>query len=1420
MKNKFIIFFIALVILALALTGYKLIKSESDNGATITKLRSSGAQNNLIIERIQNSTNNPVSQEYVLVTLRTEWNGLYFETNSTSTSPSSLTSEEKLQIIKQSITPQEFINNLVPEIDEATTETGLGIGPETSGVNARRYVVQSPKTTSPIYFTVNDLINDSGTVYEAIDPTTKYDFVFVVEANDATTNTNVKNSLSEFTTYLNTNNYDYRTNIIEIGGKKAIYKEVGTTGKYNIQDSTGVSVITTSNSNNNYSKSSSYSLLYSNMDKTKVSYPQDVYFTDGLYPTSTSSEFYIQRYSNWLSSANLSTAISLIGKYNLTGSTYKTPSGSNGLYGLYEAISFLNTTKDSSRKQVIVYIGNKEMNSDITTVKGIPQFSNITATTDADAKIAFTNWFNTQIATNNFLVLNSTPFSNSSTFDSNPYTTVNIDRLGHTIAGTYTKLDNKLYLLGLKNQLLDKLYEYESGTNQTYLKDTLYNFIGRGRYYQKWYLKYTVTTPAVDKWKKLLFSLGDFKINYDDGNNSTVKTTTVLKKPMSEADLNFYPGKSTDILAINPTEKYYDRYYYTNGNPTIITFTNPNENNPIWYPDSQQNYILNFNFSKANTTNVLPDGTALTSLKLEIKNGTNTILNKTYTRADIVQKETSLGGWGLTTSKDKYLVSVYFSDLEFKSLQDAVKASRNYHLTFDVTGTINNELVQKSVTTYVDIIGPEIVGSATAHNQSAKAILKALDIFKDDPLEDAYIDAITSNDVNGYLYLRSGSNGSGSDVTFNFTVYDENPTSDTLKYYDTVIHAKIASNFIGQHIVTTYKIDPTDKYVDVGINGQLKTETILRDIEVQDSFGNKSILRIINTTPVFINDPLPLTVNLVDSQINNYTGDSTIDITPKLFVKGGTRDNYDLSFANSTFDSNKIVGLVLPFTQDKSKVDTTTSGTVTDFGRVAKINLNYETFKSATTYPLPTNIIDISGHLDKVNMLSKKNTNLYDGIYGVQNILPVNRAGGIAGFEYNLLLAGATSNADSNVAKLTSPITSLKYVVDTIAPKVKSVYKTAVAFKDGFTIYTNNVDFIVPVVSMQIDSSYPTLTYSDSIFTGNVADKNLDGKPLDIYTIQLDDFSLGTKNINPGSTSAGTNTEANYRFYTYRPTNSNLFTARDLADNINPSAGNIGNLISVYPVINGVSYGTNIKGPSPATENLPNNNFYFTKLMNNLLLHNSFAGAASSSLISGAIGTVTKDYDLPIPTPNFATNGEKLITTYSFNSAGWVKSELKNIVYDTEINTTNKTLPQAILIKTGTNTWEGDIYFGDIYEYAGLTNFSILSGKATNLPIDGTFTVNSSNTITRTETAALNKSDVTKKVSFTYNTTSKIPTDTVSILLTDKLGNTGIFNLKLIITNPLELIGTSVNGNKQIKSTVDINNQHKIIIKGVAEESK
>lgn len=1421
MKNKFIVIFIALILLVLALTGYKIIKTESDGGITTTKLRSSGAQNNLIIERIQNSTNNPVSQEYVLVTLRTEWNGLYFETNSSSSSPTALTREEKIELIKKSITPQEFIDNLVPETDETTyTETDLVIGAETSLADARQYVVQSPKTTSPLYFTVNDLVNDSGAVYEALDTTTKYDFVFVVEANNSTSNTNIKKSLKDFANYLSNNKYDYRTNIIEIGGKKAIYKQVGTTGNYNIHDSVGTSVITKSNADNNSSKPTSYTLLYSNMNTSKISYPQDVYFSDVLYPTTTSSEFFLQRYSNWLSSTNILTAIDLIGNYNLTGSTYKTSPGSNGLYGLYEAVNFLKNNKDSARKQVIVYIGDKEMNSDKTTVKEIPQFATGTYTTDSIAKNAFISWFNSQIISNNFSVLNSTPLSNNSTLDNNPYTTVTIDRLGHLISGTYAKSDSKLYLLGLKGDLLDKLFEYESGVNQVYLKDALYNFIGYGRFYQMWYLKYTNTTPVVDKWKKLLFSLGDFTINYDDGNINTVKTTTILKKPISEADQNFYPGKSSDILAINTTEKYYDRYYYTNSNPTIITFTNPSESNPVWRPDSQQKYILSFNFSKANSTSVLPDGTALTSLKLEIRNGTNTILNKLYTRTDIVKNETTLGGWGLTVSKDKYLVTVYFTDLEFKSMQDAVKASRDYYLTFDVTGTINNELVHKEIKTYVDIIGPEIVGSARAQNQSAKAILKALDIFKDDPLEDDYIDAITSNDINGYLYLRNSSNGSSSDVTFNFTVYDENPATDTIKYYDTVIHAKIASNFIGQHIVTTYDIDPTNRYVDVDITGELKTDTILRDIEVQDSFGNKSILRIINTTPVFINDPLPLQVNLVSNQINDYTGDSTIDITPKLFVKGGTRDNYDLTFTNATFGPNKIVGLVLPFTQDKSKVDTPTTGTIIDFGRVAKTNLNYETFRSATTYPVPTNIIDISGHLDKVNMLSKKGTNLYDGIYGVQNILPVNRAGGIAGFEYDLLLANATSNADSNVAKLASPITALKYVVDTVAPKTKAVYKTGVNFKDNTTTYYNNINFIVPFTTAQIDSLYPVVTYGDSIFTGNIITKNLDAKPLDIYTIQLDDFSLGTKNMNPGSTSAGTNTEANYRFYTYKPTNSNLFTARDLADNINSSAGNIGNLISVYPIINGASYGSNIKGPSPASENLPNNNFYFTKLMDNLLTHNSFAGAASSSLISGAIGTVTKNSDLPIPTPIFATNGEKLLTVYNFNSAGWVKSELKSFVYDTEINTTNKTLPQAILIKTGTNTWEGEIYFGDIYEYVGLTDFSILTGKATNLPINGTFTVNSSNIITRTETAALVKADVTKKLNFTYNSSSKIPTDTVTVLLTDKLGNTGIFNLKLIVTNPLYLIGTSIDGNKQIKSTVDINNQHKIIIKGVTEERK
>lgn len=1412
MKKKIMLFFIIFTIFVLALVSYKFTKGTDQ---IVSKIRSSGALNNLIIEKIQTSTSNTDSIEEITVSLRTEWNGLYLESlGNTSNLTDADKKEMAINTLKEAITKEVITGALIPIVDEVIPETDINVTEESdsnaSFVKARQYVVINPKNTTPLFFTAENFTSESGQVFEVLDSSAKYDFVFVVEANTPATDSNIKTALSTFTNYLSEKNYDYKTNIIEIGGKKAIYQPVSGTTTYNLYDAMGTSKIDLSNNDNSSLTPTTYNLLFSNMDKTKVAYPQDVSFADVKYPTTTNSEFFLQKYTTWLSSqTNIEAAISLIGKYNLSGSFFKTSPGSNGLYGLYEAVNFLKSNKDTTRKQVIVYIGNKEMNADISTVKEIPQFSTSSFSNDSEAKTAFISWFNNEVLINNFLVLNSSPLSNSATLDGNPYNITDIDRLGHAIVETYNKTDNKLYLLELKPQLLEKLFEYESGSNQVSLKDVLYNFIGWGRYYQTWIINFTNTNPVTDKWKKLLFSLGDFKINYDDdsADNPYVVTTTILKKPINEADQYFYPGKSADILAINSGEKYYDRYYYTNSNPTIITFTGPDENNPIWYPNSQQMYTLKFNFSKLNTSNKLPDGTALTSLKLLVKNGSNTVINKIYTRTDIIQNETASGGWGLTETKDKYLVTIYFSDSEFSSMQEATKKSRNYYLNFDVTGTINNELVQKSVTSYVDILGPEIAGSATAQNQTAKDILKALDIFKNDPLEDEYITALTSADSDGYLYLR---NGTDSDITFNFTIYDENPSGDTVKYYDNVIHAKIASNFIGQHIVTTYDIDPTNKYVDVDITGELKTDTIIRNIEIQDSFGNKSVVRVIDATPVFLSDPVPLTVNLVTEQINDYTSDSTVDISPKIFVKGGTRDNYDLVFNNSAFASGKIVGLLFPFTQDISKVDTPTSGTITYFGRAAKSDLNYETFKSASNYPTPTNLINVSGYLDTINILSRNNLLLYDGIYGAQSVLPVNRAGGIAGLEYDFSLSNAYANADSNAAKLSSPITALKYIVDTIPPKFKSIYKTGVIFKDNVFTYENITNFMLDTTTKQLDSGYTSITYQDSVFTGLLS-KGIKAKPDDIYTVVLDDVSLSTKNINPGTITAPVSTLAKNKFYTYKINTDNNISAEDLAGNNITNIANIGTIISSYPIINEVTFGLSVEGFD---------NLYFTNDKTNLLFNNSDFSASTLVLNDiNYLGQVSSVRDIPIPNTSFETNGEKVFKNYAFDLAGWVKTNTLTFVYDNDINTTSTELPRIIFNKIASKTWEGQIDFANIYEYAGIKEFSLSNYKANSVTVSDTnFFVKSSNTISRTISQITVPNNEKKIIKFIYSGDVP-PYEIVNVEITDKLGNKKTFTVRIELVNTLKIIGTSSGTDKQ-KETNIIITDYKVDIKATKDGIK
>lgn len=1302
MKNKLIVLFILSIAVVLSITSYVI----GNNDTSTSKIRDSGVQNNLIIEKIANDITTTGDEE-VIITLKTEWNGLYLEP------ATGVTSGAMVGELERTITKDIILANLIPQVDEESYSEDITYAPTTSTTQAWQYALttgSSYKYAKPINnfsFVADPITNvdDNGKVYEAFTTSVAYEFVIV---NDK--NINPTATIDNFKTYLT---------------DKGVTSNVSTT-IFNFDSTTSTSAITTLN-------------------------------------------------------------------------------------------SALNTLKSisTSNKKVILLIADKEI---------------ATGISETD-KSNFINTFSNQLITNNIILFSSSILSDSTTFTINPYANKSKDRLGNS-TGTYTYDSLKLYPQEIKNKLGGLIFDYDSGASQINLLSDLKNLVGLERYYQRWHIKFTNNMVDHNKWKKLLFSLNDFNLVYSATSTTPeliteVKTTTVLKKPIADAGIYFSPGTSLEILSVNPDEKYYDRYYFTNS-PIMINFTNPNEKvqMPFWNPSNVSSpvYRLEFEVFKFGATETIPNGAKLDSLSVVVKNK-GIVITGAVPTFDVANYK---------ATKGRIPVSIEFSEGNLNLIREAIKVnddingieSRYYYLTFEVIADYQGTKVKHDITAKVDLLPPEVLGATYAQNSDAAAILKALGIFAGEPNEDKYIEVLTSADGAGNLYIRKDLSDPTPFILFNFILYDENFKTNSdgtfnLDYYKNVIHSSIASNFIGQHIVTVYDVNENESQIEVTISGELKDDTLLREITLSDGFGNKATIQVVNVKLTYLDDPVSIPVNLVNSQVNSppHIGGNTFTFV-KAKNNGIDINNYDLNYDSSNFrdvsvSDNHIVGLILPFTQD---IDTYKNGyknltdTLSYFGnKISTENLSYKVYKAAQSYPLEMGGT-VSGYNSSINLLSRNGGIKYDGIYGIKNILPVNRAGGIAEFVYSL-----STTRDSNVAKLTSPITNTQYVVDTIMPQKLNVHKTAVSFKDESTIYTNNVDFIVPFVSMQIDSSYPTVTYSDSIFTGNVADKNLDGKPLDIYTIQLDDFSLGLVNTNPGNLSADTSTNANTRFYTYKISNNANFTAEDLANNDNPYAGNIGNLITLYPGVNSVSYGINVKEP----EDLLNNNFYFTNLMDELLSHNSFAGAASSKLITGAIGTVSKDYNLTIPTVIFDTNGEKFITTYSFTSAGWVKSELKSIIYDTEINTTNKTLPQAVLIKTGMNTWEGEINFGDIYEYVGLSNFTISGGRASNISIgDNTFTVNSSNIIMRTETAALDRSNATKKVTFTYNTSSKIPTDTVKVTLTDKLGNTGEFNLKLLISNPLYLLGTSANSNKQIKSTVDINSNRKIIIKGVTEENK
>lgn len=1435
MKNKAVILFILLTLFLVAISSYIFQKGDT---VFTGKLRATNAQNSFFIEKINSSVDHNTGQENIILTLRTEWNGIYFENTGDF---SKLSDQERLDFlkntIKNTITKQFFLDNLSPVVDEVTPETDLTIGGEAgilaSTVKARQYVVSNKKITAPLLFTLDNLTSDSGEVYEAFDKNAKYDFVFVVEANHLTTvgngdsDSRVRDALDSFASYLSSNSVDYRANIIEIGGRKALYNWVNDASTFTLFEGNGTDVIksvydskpaifpniATLSYNNMASSNSIINALNGRPGITEAqkhlkSYPQDVYFTDVKDPsvaTRTSSEFFIQRYSNWLSNgtyanSNLKKAIELVGKYNQTGSSNKTTGGSNGLFGLYEAVNFLESNKDSSRKQVIVLISNQWLKSDKVTINEFLPTILGNNDKDADAKDKFTTWFTGKMLNNNFNLLSSTSlWESSTTITGSPYnSTGSVDRLGHTATDTYdSPIASSLHPLEFKILLKENMKEYEASvvdttgkyTFQNYLSDTLMNYVGKNRFYQKWYINFTNSVSTFD-WKKILLSVKDFTLPYSDDASGTsyknVLTTTVLTKPISDVGKEWAPAVATDILTYNRTETNYDRYYYTQV-PTIIAFTSPDEtlSSIFWYPNNQKNYDLNFTLKKYKNIGTIPADAKLLDLKVKVFNGSTEITGAVPT-IDFTK---------FTVQQSTMAVNIPFTQSELNVIRPIVRASGLNQLTISVSANLNGELINDTITTNIDFIGPVVTNSSIV-NESASEILKALGIFKNDPNENEYIEALTTaiatDSSPGYLYVRNETT-KDSRITLKFTLVDSNLLLDSsgnvdTKYYYTVIHSKFESAFVSVLLVTVDKTNNTT--LNVTINGKMKPDSDLSVPMVKDNYGNESPISGLNINQILLPDPNTIPVNLKSTEINDYSLDSTVDISPKTYVKGSI-NTYNLNFGNqtTTFINNQTVGLLVPFTQDKSNVDTPSSGNIVNFGTNINSYLSYETWRAATIYPTPSNYVAISGYVQEVPLKTRSGASLYDGIYGVQYVFPVNRAGGIAGFVYDSSLT-----ANANISKLyTSAITTKQYRVDTIPPKLNKIIKTNTPLKDNTKTYVIGTDFNLGNTNTVIDSGYNSITYNDNLFTGSLS-KGLKGKAGDIYTVVLNDVSLPTKNTSPGDLNASTNNTAKAKFYTYKISTDNSFSGEDLAGNSVNNLGNIGVIINSYPNISSVTYGSNV---------LTFNDIKFTKSNTLLFNKNSYAGAItyldSSSVYPGNIST---NLDLPVPNNAFLTNGKKFFNTYSFDEAGWIKNVINTYVYDTMINTSFSTLTKVVFTKTG-SLWNGKIDFGNISEYVGLSSFTMVFPNATTISIpDNIFQTTSSETIGTTRNMVVSGNEK-KPVILTFS--SGVPSNSsISAEVTDKLGNIKTFTVPAIFVSNLKIIGREDTDNKQKESIVNI----------------
>jgi len=1163
----------------------------------------------------------------------------------------------------------------------------------------------------------------------------------------------------------------------------------------------------------------------------------NTYKKNGITPTVTYSDkndngyLFLKKYDDWLDNKEMEKALETFGEDIVQGATYggagtdgandSIGNGPNGPRALYEAINFAKkaTKKETNRKKAIILVGQTNWHF------GTAQLAPFGGT-----KEKFVSWLKTNLGDDTVImgslslgeqdvnINDNTTFPFSPKYplynikgntDREPDPRPQVDRLNQDVTDSRNASAQKQFFPpNLKYILGDKFIEYQGSTFgpenfQIYLGGNLEHFAGSGVIRQKWKMKFESPITKNDVWKKLIFSVGNIKI---ENNSITVNPKTRLMNPSTESGIPEY---------------FADRYYYQNKNFPVVTFNNPNEvGDPRkWIKEENKSWTLDFNLHYSE--------------------------NKTINDASIREMIVVIG---------KDAVSIPFGSA---IKDDEIKTTRNFKvpieesiinrirdlmknatpeggepppITFKVKGLVDGNPTEGSVTAKADLVAPE-VKRFVIENITARKILKDQLKLKD-LIGDKEIDNLTSADKNGTLYVRE-SKSKDQEIRIKFSLYDENFILGTDKkpdvdLYKQKVKTSLENDFTGVLFTEEPVYNTTAKTIDFVVTGKPKdgknfTPTLKG---IKDSYGNEIDDSLSLTKVGLLADPVANDITAkpdsVDTSLQTYYDEKEKnEVTlPIVQTHGNSKYEYNLvlSKISDFVVKNQIVAIIVPFKQDKTKTNAIHKTQSLNYGTNIVDNvLSFKVFEGASDYP--KSVGGAITPLNKNTLEVKTDEKITDGVYTVNKALQVNRAGGITGSIDGTDIA-ANLNTTSIKDTLKDDVTgATKYVVDTIPPEVKEVYKTGVTFRNDSKPYPKDYFYYDTLDDKIKLSDSIELPYKSSNFTG----KDLKGKEKDTYTIAINDFSLILKNSEAG-VSGNTNNIATAKFYTFDIGSNGVFTAKDLA-------GNINNLPEKQIIItetkpSHIIYGV---GAKDLLEYKDETKARFTNSLTDIFDIPSDAISIATSI--GKVKVSEKEA-FKVYGKAEAKNAVNLsgspryvpdLITYSISDAGWVRELIKPIVWDNDVNDNNPKLPTTVtklsgniyISKNGTgNTYSGNLDLSGISEYAGLESITFTNSNKGTIDSSYNKSLNTIPSITIKPTGATGKT-----IPFSVVYSASIPIkDSINFTLVDNLGNSRNFSMGVTLINNIKIIGASKNEKKIIESKVS--NGAKVNIKATKQNTK